>query len=161
MVALVVASTFVVLVLGILVAGLLRSMPTSSDRSTSSVSGVGDPADTDGPPVDAVGAAAPVALNPPVALTPPSSSPPLGAAPTIAGVTPTGDARAISVTNSDGFTLVAFLSSGCATCAGFWEALQQPGVLALPNHSRAGHRHQGPDREVPSEVRAPTAASPS
>ena len=69
-------------------------------------------------------------------------------------MTPTGDARAISVTNSDGLTLLAFLSSGCASCAGFWDALQQPGVLDLPGHSRAVIVTKGPDREVPSEVRA-------
>jgi hypothetical protein len=72
----------------------------------------------------------------------------------VAGVTPTGDARAISVTNSDDLTLLAFLSSGCASCAGFWHALQQPGLLDLPGRSRAVIVTKGPDREVPSEVRA-------
>ncbi len=156
MVALVVVSTFVVLVLGILVAGLLRSHADILRSLHELGVGVGDPSEaaaSGSGPATAVGTA-PVAAASPVAMMPPSSSPPLGPAPTVAGVTPTGDARAISVTNSDGFTLLAFLSSGCATCAGFWEALQRPGALELPGHSRAVIVTKGPDREVPSEVRA-------
>jgi hypothetical protein len=69
-------------------------------------------------------------------------------------VTPSGDARAIAVDNNDGLTLLGFLSSGCATCAGFWEALQSPDVLNLPEGTRVAIVTKGPDREVPSEVRS-------
>src|SRR6185437_14660013 len=99
----------------------------------------------------------PTALADPTTLPPTAAqSPPLGPAPTVAGHTPTGDARAISVTNSVGLTLLAFLSSGCATCVGFWDALQQPGRLDLPGGTRAVIVTKGSDREVPSEVRART-----
>ncbi len=153
MIALVVVSTFVVLVLGILVAGLLRSHADILRSLHQLGAGVGDPALAEMTATAASGAAAtPVA--PPVSLVPPGASPPLGPAPTVAGVTPSGDARAISVTNSDGLTLLAFLSSGCASCTGFWQALQRPGLLDLPGRSRAVIVTKGPDREVPSEVRA-------
>ena len=79
---------------------------------------------------------------------------PLGAAPAVAGVTPTGDARAVAVDNSDDLTLLGFLSSGCTGCAAFWDALQDPGRLQLPDRTRVVIVTKGPDREVPAEVRA-------
>ncbi len=81
-------------------------------------------------------------------------SPALGAAPAVAGVTPTGDARAVAVDNSDDLTLLGFLSSGCTSCAAFWDALQEPGRLELPDRTRVVIVTKGPDREVPAEVQA-------
>jgi hypothetical protein len=141
MVALVIVSTFVVLVLGILVAGLLRSHADILRALHELGAGVGDPA------------TAPAAAAP-VTFTPPASSPPLGAALAVAGVTPTGDARAIAVDNSDDFTLLGFLSSGCTGCAAFWDALQEPGRLQLPDRTRVVIVTKGPEREIPSEVLA-------
>ncbi len=141
MVALVIVSTFVVLVLGVLVAGLLRSHADILRALHDLGAGVGDPA------------AAPAGAAP-VTLSAPHTSPALGAAPAIAGLTPTGDARAISVANSDDFTLLGFLSSGCTGCAAFWDALQEPGRLQLPDRTRVVIVTKGSDREVPSEVRA-------
>jgi hypothetical protein len=86
----------------------------------------------------------------------PCTSPALGAAPAVAGVTPTGDARAVAVDNSDNLTLLGFLSSGCTGCATFWDALQDPGRLQLPDRTRVVIVTKGPDREVPSEVRSRT-----
>ena len=90
----------------------------------------------------------------PVTMVPPAAGPELGAAPAVAGVTPTGDARAVAVDNSDDLTLLGFLSSGCTGCAAFWEALQEPGRLQLPDRTRVVIVTKGPDREIPSEVRA-------
>jgi hypothetical protein len=142
-VALVIVSTFVVLVLGILVTGLLRSHADILRSLHELGAGVGDPA-----------AATPVAA--PVTMVTPASSPALGVAPAIAGVTPTGDARAIAVDNNDDLTLLGFLSSGCTSCGAFWEALQDPGRLQLPDRTRVVIVTKGPDREVPSEVGART-----
>jgi hypothetical protein len=143
MVALVVVSTFVVLVLGVLVAGLLRSHADILRSLHELGVGVGDPlAVTEAPPD--------VTTLPPA----PSDAPELGPAPTVTGVTPSGDARAIAVDNNDGLTLLGFLSSGCATCATFWEALQSPESLDLPDQTRVAIVTKGPDREVPGEVRA-------
>jgi hypothetical protein len=100
MIALVVVSTFVVLLLGILVAGLLRSH-----------------------------------------------------ADILRSLHEDGDARAVSLTNSGGRrTLLAFLSSGCATCAGFWHDLQFGGLDI--GDVRVVIVTKGPDMEVPAEVRA-------
>ena len=143
MVALVIVSTFVVLLLGILVAGLLRSHADILRSLHELGVGVGDPS------------TAPAAAAP-VTLATPASSPALGAAPAVAGVTPTGDARAIAVDNSDDLTLLGFLSSGCTGCAAFWDALQDPGRLQLPDRTRVVIVTKGPDREVPSEVRSRT-----
>lgn len=147
MVALVVVSTFVVLVLGVLVAGLLRSHADILRSLHELGVGVGDPTNATQQPVT-------VATNfdPPA----PSTAPGLGPAPTVAGVTPSGDARAIAVDHNDGLTLLGFLSSGCATCAGFWDALQSPDALNLPEGTRVAIVTKGPDREVPNEVRALT-----
>ena len=117
------------------------AMPTSSAPCTSSAWAWGTPR-----PLPA-----PVAA--PVTLATPASSPALGAAPAVAGVTPTGDARAVAVDNSDDLTLLGFLSSGCTGCAAFWDALQDPGRLPLPDRTRVVIVTKGPDREVPSEVR--------
>ncbi len=161
MIALVVVSTFAVLVLGVLVAGLLRSHADILRSLHELGVGVGDPVLEAGAATPAPAAAtatatgaAPPTLAPTTLAPTAAPAPPLGPAPTIAGRTPAGDARAISVTNSDGLTLLAFLSSGCASCAGFWEALGHPGRLDLPAGTRAVIVTKGPDREVPSEVRA-------
>jgi len=142
-VALVIVSTFVVLVLGILVAGLLRSHADILRSLHELGVGVGDPA-------AAVPVAAPIALTTPT----PSAGTSLGPAPAVAGVTPAGDARAVAVDNGDQLTLLGFLSSGCTSCAAFWEALQDPDRFELPARTRVVIVTKGPDREVPAEVRS-------
>src|SRR5579872_5451112 len=102
MVALGVVVTFVVLLLGILVAGLLRSHADILRSLHELGVGVGDPAATTEQST-ARSAAPHVPTWSDAAAT-------LRPAPTVAGVTPAGDARAIAVDNSDGFTLLAFLS---------------------------------------------------
>jgi hypothetical protein len=144
MIALIVVSTFVMLLLGILVAGLLRSHADILRALHELGVGVGDPS----------------AQAPSVATSVPAPAAPLSydgsdAAPDIAGLTPDGDARAVSVTNSDRRTLLAFLSSGCATCAGFWRDLQTPGRLDLGD-VRIVIVTKGPDMEVAAEVRTLT-----
>ncbi len=49
----------------------------------------------------------------------------------LVGTVPAGGPTKISVTGVSHFTLLAFLSSGCRTCARFWEALAVPD-LELP-----------------------------
>jgi hypothetical protein len=144
MVALVAVLTFVVLLLGVLVAGLLRSHADILRSLHELGVGVGDPAGT----TEQSPARSPAPRIPAWS----QSSAALRPAPTVVGVTPSGDARAVAVNNSDEFTLLAFLSSGCATCAGFWEALQDPASLELPQGTRVAIVTKGPDREIPAEV---------
>ena len=49
-----------------------------------------------------------------------------------------------------GATLLAFLTSGCATCAGFWETLGQAG---LPDGVRTVVVAHGAERERPARLR--------
>jgi hypothetical protein len=144
MVALVVVVTFVVLLLGVLVAGLLRSHADILRSLHELGAGVGDPAE--------LSARSTARGETPQIPTWSESTTASQAAPTVAGVTPAGDARAVAVDNTDGFTLLAFLSSGCATCAAFWDALQTPESLELPQGTRVAIVTKGPDRELPAEV---------
>ena len=146
MVALVIVSTFIVLMLGILVAGLLRSHADILRALHDLGAGVGDPS--------TASVAAPVTFTPPAPGPDSASASELGVAPAIAGITPTGDARAVAVDNSDDFTLLGFLSSGCTGCAAFWDALQEPGRLQLPDRTRVVIVTKGPEREIPAEVQA-------
>jgi hypothetical protein len=157
MVALVLILTFVVLLLGILVAGLLRSHADILKSLHDLGAGVGDPSATSdehghhlgGGPPSAQAVHIPFTLGPPLPEERDSVS-----APTVAGVTPGGDALAITVTGHDTLTLIAFLSSGCSTCAGFWEAFSRPQELGLPEGIRLVVVTKGPELEIPNEVRA-------
>jgi hypothetical protein len=156
MVALVLILTFVVLLRGILVAGLLRSHADILKALHDLGAGVGDPATAGSDGHDhrngdmaARSVPVPFTMGPQLPGERDSVS-----APTIAGVTPGGDALAMAVTGHDTLTLIAFLSSGCATCAGFWEAFQRPGELGLPEGIRLVVVTKGPELEIPAEVQA-------
>ncbi len=75
-------------------------------------------------------------------------------APTIAGVTPGGDALAVAPAGSGGLTLLAFLSTGCSSCAGFWESFRDPTALGLPAGARLVVVTKGAEREISGEVAA-------
>ena len=71
------------------------------------------------------------------------------AAPEIAGATPTGDAIKLAFGGTP--TLLAFLSSGCTSCAGFWGALGQD---RLVHGLQSVIVTRGPDREQRSKLRS-------
>jgi hypothetical protein len=156
MVALVIILALVVALLAVLVAGLLRSHADILKALHDLGAGVGDPS-LDGTSAGHAGhdhgsgngaTSGPLTIGPPLPGERQSTS-----APTIAGVTPEGDARAIAVGNGDHLTLVAFLSSGCATCAGFWTAFARPDQLGLPDGVRPVIVTKGPEFEIAAEVR--------
>lgn len=149
MVALAVVLSVVVLLLGVLVAGLLRSHADILRALHDLGVGVGDPAGSAESRPSAPSPGTPLTIGPPLPGERSSTS-----APTVAGVTPGGDALAISVGTADGVTLLAFLSSGCRTCAGFWQSLGQTGQLGLPAGTRVVVVTKGPELEVPAEVAA-------
>jgi len=72
----------------------------------------------------------------------------------LVGRTPGGEAVAVAVPGAGHDTLLAFLSSGCLTCAGFWDALGAGGELGLPTRMRVVAVTKGPDDESVSAVRA-------
>jgi hypothetical protein len=154
MVALAVVLSVVVLLLGVLVAGLLRSHADILKALHDLGAGVGDPTGTVGPTDHRGAPAVPVTMGPPLPGERNSTS-----APTVAGVTPGGDALGVSVATADHATLLAFLSSGCTTCAGFWQSFRDPGSLGLPAGTRLVVVTKGPELEVPTEVA--TSAGPA
>ena len=163
MVALAVVLSIVVLLLGVLVAGLLRSHADILKSLHELGVGVGEPTGdaahahdhAHGAGADPAGVGlrqVPITLGPPLPGERNATS-----APAVAGVTPTGDALGVSM-DGQHLTLLAFLSSGCSTCAGFWEALQHHEELGLPAATRLVVVTKGPDLEIPAEVasQAPT-----
>ncbi|HEY4946867.1 MAG TPA: hypothetical protein VII19_03140 [Acidimicrobiales bacterium] len=156
MVALAIVLSVVVLLLAVLVAGLLRSHADILKALHDLGAGVGEPAGSH----DHDHGSSPVSGSPGAVGVPLTMGPPLPgersstSAPTIAGVTPSGDALAVSPTGSDRLTLLAFLSSGCASCVGFWKDLHRPDELGLPPHTRLVVITKGPEMEIPGEVGA-------
>ena len=71
----------------------------------------------------------------------------------LAGRTPAGEAAVVAVVGVAHDTLLAFLSSGCLTCAGFWEALGAGGALGLPAHMRVVAVTKDPGEESASAIR--------
>ena len=157
MVALAIVLSAVVLLLALLVAGLLRSHADILKALHDLGVGVGDPgtghdhgqAERGTGPEAGGPVRVPLTIGPPLPGERDSTS-----APTVVGVTPRGDAVAVAATGGDGLTLLSFLSSGCATCAGFWQAFQAPDRLGLPTHTRLVVVTKGPDLEIPGEVAA-------
>lgn len=149
MVALVVGLVVVVLLLSLLVAGLLRSHADILRALHSLGAGVGDPALDPGAPGQGGAGPTPVTIGPPL---PPERN--AGGAPTVAGVTPTGEALALPVGSSGGLTLLAFLSSGCTSCAAFWQALAGGALAGLPPGIGVLVVTKGPELEAPPEVAA-------
>lgn len=125
MIALVSVETVLLVLLIVLVAALLRSHAELLRRL--------------GPE----GADAPRLPDPPAAARGDS------VAPELAGVTPTGDAVKLALTGSP--TLLAFLSSGCTSCAGFWETLGDRRVLPDVRNVIVT---RGADREQRSKLRS-------
>lgn len=71
----------------------------------------------------------------------------------ISGITPDGGAVRIALSGSRGTTLLAFLSSGCGTCQGFWDAFDSDAVDDLPGtDSRVVVITRGPAEESPATI---------
>lgn len=131
MVAIVSVETVLLVLLVVLVAALLRSHAEILRRL--------------GPPEDA---RAPKVAEPPTSIRTDTD------APEIAGVTATGDAIKLSLNGAP--ILLAFLSSGCTSCARFWGAL---GEHPLPHGVQPMIVTRGPDREQRSKLRSMAPAS--
>lgn len=70
----------------------------------------------------------------------------------IVGQTPDGDAASIGVVGATQHTLLAFLTSGCSTCAGFWDAFGDP-ELEIPGDARLVVITKAGARESQSQLR--------
>jgi hypothetical protein len=119
MTALVAVETVVLVLLVVLVTGLLRSHGEILRRLHALGAGL-----------DPDAAEAPVVLRPRGDLSRDGSG--LGPATDISGTGLHDDAVSIPVVGVRHRTLLAFLSSGCLTCRGFWDAFERPATLGLP-----------------------------
>jgi hypothetical protein len=73
-------------------------------------------------------------------------------APAITGETPHGDALRLDFAGAAATpTLLAFLTSGCSTCLGFWESLSEP---RLDRELETVIVTHGAEREQPAKLRA-------
>ncbi|HEV3054604.1 MAG TPA: hypothetical protein VGX45_08130 [Solirubrobacteraceae bacterium] len=85
-------------------------------------------------------------LRPPDAAPPRSGQP----APALTGTTPEGDAIVLDFASAaQAPTLLAFLTTGCTTCQGFWESLAEP---RLPQNVSVVIVAHGADRESPRRI---------
>jgi hypothetical protein len=126
MVAIVSVETVLLVILVVLVAGLLRSHAEILRRRGA----------------------------PGQAGTPPPSTPDRtdAAAPVLAGTTPAGDAVTLAFDGAGRSpTLLAFLTTGCGTCATFWEQL---GERRLPPGVQTVIVTHGGEREQPAKLRS-------
>jgi hypothetical protein len=142
--AIVIALGLVVLLLGMLVVGLLRSHADILRRLESVGAGL------EGMHDQGAGAHGQITLTPrTVAKTVDRR---------VTGVTPNGDPVVLSLAAGADPTLVAFLSTTCSTCTPFWEGLESSSMFF------AGHRHRvvivtlGESEESPT--RAQSLAKP-
>jgi hypothetical protein len=140
MVLIVSVETLLLVVLLVLVAGLLRSHAEILRRLEDATS------------AGSSGAASGVAVG--VGEIPEAAAPPRvpgSPAAAVAGPTPDGDALALDFSGRAGEpTLLAFLTSGCSTCAGFWATLGEP---RLPAGVRTVVVTHGEERERPAKLR--------
>ena len=149
--ALVVGLTVAVALLALLVAGLLRGhaevlralhqMGVDLDPSAPAGAGAG-----------------------PVPVASPSTRPTPGRPEAtdvidLTGTTPSGDAVSLAVAGVRHDTLVAFLTSGCATCRGFWEAFRT-GPPEVPGGARLVAVTRGSEAESPGAVAALAGDTP-
>lgn len=136
---LVAAQTVVLVLLAILVAGLLRSHAETLRRLPAEPDETGGGWDDSTPELQIV--------------KPPERDEDELDAVDVAGATLEGDAVKIALTGGAPHTLLAFLSSGCLTCARFWEALRPEVRDPLPGGARPVIVTKDSSHESPSKLR--------
>lgn len=150
--ALVVGLTVAVALLGLLVAGLLRGHAEVL-RALHQIGVDLDPSAT-----ATAGDVGPVPVaSPHVRPTP--ARPDATDVVDLSGTTPAGDAISLAVAGVRHDTLIAFLTSGCATCRGFWEAFRS-GPPDVPGGARLVAVTRGSDAESPGAVGALAGDTP-
>lgn len=145
MTVLVTVEAVALVLLAVLVAGLLRSHADILQALHNMGAGVEQlsPSTPVGPPTLRLGSASGV---------PSPRQEPTGVF-DIVGTTPIDEAMTIGVVGTEHNTLIAFLSSSCTTCQGFWDAFGRGAADELPDYTRAVIVTRGPTDESPSRVR--------
>jgi hypothetical protein len=139
MTALIVGLTVAVALLAVLVAGLLRAN-AEVIRALHQM-GVNLGPDTPG------SRPTPVTLG----ARPTPGRPDAGDVVDLVGTTPDGDALSLAVGGVRHDTLIAFLTSGCQTCRGFWESFRA-GAPDVPGGARLVVATRGPEAESPGSI---------
>jgi hypothetical protein len=166
MLALIIVCIVIVLLLGLLVIGLLRSHADILAALHSLGVGVGEvtAGQTSSTP-EGHSRQAPVVLTRSEPDGPLVIGPGLvgerrsASASDVVGISPDGEAVAIAAAGTGHQTLFAFLTSGCASCARFWDALEEPWRLGLPSSVRPVIVTKGPELESPAVVRGHATAA--
>lgn len=122
MTAVVVALGLVVALLAVLVVGLLRS-------HAEILRALHELGIRDDEPTGATTAAVPFSVRPGVSL--PRGEGAVAQMTELVGTDPSGAALSVSLVGVEHRTLLVFLSTGCLTCADFWEAFADPDRLGL------------------------------
>lgn len=165
MLTLIVLEGLAIVLLAVLVIGLLRSHAEILRRLHELGAGIFD---EDPRPADGVTTAVELSRPPDIRTQPGVAEPrPIATQTTraaavaqavahdIVGTTPSGGAIAAGVLGTGHTTLIAFLTSGCATCQNFWQAFGAGEAAALPGRdTRLVIVTAGPDRESPASVQA-------
>ena len=127
------AETLVLALLVVLVAGLLRSHARILQALHSLGVDLDSATGNEPQPAGTTAATTPVALRlPKLSVTRPAGGPAFN----ITGMAATGESVSIAVLGARVDTLIAFLSTGCTTCAGFWDALRAGAGDDLPDCTR-------------------------
>jgi hypothetical protein len=134
MAVLITVEAVAIALLGVLVAGLLRSHA----EILRALRDAGIATGHDAGPVRA-----------PVPVHRASGSP----AADVVGMTPDGEAVALGVVGASHDTVLAFLTTGCITCAGFWRAFGEYGLDALGSSGRVVIVTRDASEESESKVR--------
>jgi hypothetical protein len=139
MTALIVALTVAVALLGVLVAGLLRA----NAEVVRAMHQMGVDLSPGSP------GSRPTAVS--LTARPTPGRPDAGDVIDVAGTAPNGDAVSLALGGVRHDTLVAFLTSGCQTCRGFWDAFRH-GPPDVPGGARLVVVTRGPDAESPGTI---------
>lgn len=139
MTVLVVVETMLLILLSLLVAGLLRSHAEILRRLEAR---------------ETAPMASPAGARPPELRTSAPARDGAPMAPDVAGFTLRGEPVKIAVRSAPSGTLLAFLTSGCATCRGFWEGLQPAVRPAVPGGARIVVVTKDSSYESPSKLRS-------
>lgn len=135
MLTLIIIEGIVILLLALLVAGLLRSHAEILRK------------------LDALGLGDEVPAGSSLVLGVTRRSAERVALESITGVSPTGDSTTVALVDSRGYTLLAFLSTGCSTCRPLWSDFDRG--LDLPRSDiRPIIVTRGPDQESPGALAA-------
>ena len=134
----------VLALLALLVAGLLRSHAEIL-RALHELGANLDPARSDDAPPSPAGGrtvrSAEVAARPPRRAV------------DVSGITPGQDTIAIAVSGARHLTLLAFLTSGCTTCHGFWDSWRDGGPVEVPGDARLVIVTKDPDTESIASIK--------